>query len=240
MTVLDGRTALITGASAGIGRAIAVVLAREGVAVHLMARRPAPLAIVAEEIAASGGTASVWCGDMGDEAAVRAVAAGVIAAGPLDVLIHSAGVIAIGPVAEAAVAELDRQWRINVRGPFLLTQLLLPGIRARRGQIVFVNSSAGLSAAPGVSQYAATKHALKAIADSLRAEVNRDGVRVVSVYPGRTATPMQEALHRAEGKAYDPAALMQPEDVAAVVLSALRLPPTAEVTDLRVRPATPP
>jgi NADP-dependent 3-hydroxy acid dehydrogenase YdfG len=238
--VLDGRTALVTGASAGIGRAIAVGLAAEGMAVHLMARRPAPLAAVAAEISASGGTASVWCGDMGDEPAVRSVAAAVTAAGPLDVLVHSAGVIAIGPVAEAAVAELDRQWQINVRGPFLLTQLLLPALRARRGQIVFVNSSAGLSAAPGVSQYAATKHALKAIADSLRAEVNRDGVRVVSVYPGRTATPMQEALHRAEGKAYDPAALMQPEDVAAVVLSALRLPPTAEVTDLRVRPATPP
>jgi NADP-dependent 3-hydroxy acid dehydrogenase YdfG len=209
------------------------------VAVHLLARRASPLEAVAAEIAGTGGMAIVHPGDVGDETSMRALAE-ELARSPLDIVVHAAGVIAIGAVAEAPVAELDRQWRINVRGPFLLTQLLLPGLRARRGQVVFINSSAGLAAAPGVSQYAATKHALKAIADSLRAEVNRDGVRVASVYPGRTATPMQESLHHAEGKVYRPASLMRPEDVAAVVLAALRLPPSAEVTDLRVRPATPP
>ena len=239
MTALTGRTALVTGASAGIGRAIALALAAEGVAVHLLARRREPLEAVATAVAASGGTATVLPGDMGDEASLRAAAAG-LAGGPLDILVHAAAVIAIGTVAEAPVAELDRQWRINVRGPWLLTQLLLPALRARRGQVVFVNSSAGLAAAPGVSQYAATKHALKAIADSLRAEVNGEGIRVLSVYPGRTATPMQEALHRAEGKQYRPAALLQPEQVAELTLSALRLPPGAEVTDLRVRPAASP
>ena len=239
MTALAGRTALVTGASAGIGRAMALGLASEGVSVHLLARRRDPLEGVAAEIAARGGTATVLPGDMGDEASLRAAAA-LLAAGPLDILIHAAAVIAIGPVAEAAVAEFDRQWRINVRGPWLLTQLLLPALRARRGQVVFVNSSAGLAAAPGVSQYAATKHALRAIADSLRAEVNADGIRVLSVYPGRTATPMQEALHGLEGKPYRPAALLQPEQVAELTLSALRQPAGAEVTDLRVRPAAPP
>jgi NADP-dependent 3-hydroxy acid dehydrogenase YdfG len=87
-----------------------------------------------------------------------------------------------------------------------------------------------------VSQYAATKHALKAIADSLRAEVNTYGVRVLSIYPGRTATPMQAAVYKMEGKTYEPEKLMQPKDVAEVVMDALSLPRTAEVTDIHIRP----
>jgi NADP-dependent 3-hydroxy acid dehydrogenase YdfG len=91
-----------------------------------------------------------------------------------------------------------------------------------------------------VAQYSATKHALKAIADSLREEVNAEGVRVVSVYPGRTATPMQAEVHELEGKPYKPERLMQPADVAEVVLTALTLPRTTEVTDLMVRPMAKP
>ena len=87
-----------------------------------------------------------------------------------------------------------------------------------------------------MGQYAATKHALKAVADSLREEVNADGVRVISVYPGQTASPMQKALYEIEKKAYFPGKLMQPEDVAAVVVNALSLRRTAEVTDICVRP----
>ncbi len=101
---------------------------------------------------------------------------------------------------------------------------------------MFINSSAGLRAGAGISQYAATKHALKAIADSLREEINAEGLRVLSVYPGRTATPMQASVHAMEGKAYHPERLMQPEDVAAVVINALKLPRSAEVTDISVRP----
>jgi len=130
-------------------------------------------------------------------------------------------------------------YRLNLRAPYLLTQRLLPLLRRARGQVVFVNSSAGLHAAAGTSQYAATKHALKALADSLRCEVNDDGIRVLSVYPGRTASPMQELLHnqhRADARPYVAADLLQPDDVAAVVVQALRLPRTAEVTDLHVRP----
>jgi NADP-dependent 3-hydroxy acid dehydrogenase YdfG len=89
---------------------------------------------------------------------------------------------------------------------------------------------------PNVGQYASTKHALKAVADSLRAEVDAEGVRVLSVYPGRTATPMQASVHEREGMAYIPERLMQPEDVAGVVINALCLPRTAEVTDIHIRP----
>jgi NADP-dependent 3-hydroxy acid dehydrogenase YdfG len=87
-----------------------------------------------------------------------------------------------------------------------------------------------------VGQYAASKHALRAIADSLRDEVNPDGVRVLSVFLGRTASPMQADIYRAEGRRYQPEQLMQPEDVAAVVINALSLPRTAEVTEVRMRP----
>jgi NADP-dependent 3-hydroxy acid dehydrogenase YdfG len=120
-------------------------------------------------------------------------------------------------------------------GPYILTQGLLPLVRERMGQIVFLNSTAGLTSRANVGQYAATKHALKALADGLREEVNRDRIRVLSVYPGRTATQMQQQLHAVEGRLYHPDRLLQPGDVASVVVNALCLPRTAEVTDINIR-----
>jgi NADP-dependent 3-hydroxy acid dehydrogenase YdfG len=105
--------------------------------------------------------------------------------------------------------------------------------------VVFINSSAGPAPRAGIAAYAASKAALKALAESLRAEVNPGGVRVLSVFPGRTATAMQEEVHRLEGKAYEPERLLQPADVAAAVVNALCLPRTAEVTDINVRPMQP-
>jgi NADP-dependent 3-hydroxy acid dehydrogenase YdfG len=102
---------------------------------------------------------------------------------------------------------------------------------------VFVNSSQGLRAQPNGGAYAATKHALKAIADSLRQEVNADGVRVLSIYPGRTATPKIEALCQIMDRPYEPELLLQPEDIAQIVVDTLRLPRTAEVTNIEIRPA---
>ena len=139
-----------------------------------------------------------------------------------------------------------RRWRgpgttttqSTLRARYLLTQATLPMILASQGQIVFVNSSVGGRApGPGLGQYAATQHALRAIADSLRAEVNPQGVRVLSVFPGRTATPMQARLCELEGKglqsrAPDP----QPEDIASTVIHALTLPRTAEITEISIRP----
>jgi NAD(P)-dependent dehydrogenase (short-subunit alcohol dehydrogenase family) len=156
--------------------------------------------------------------------------------GEIDILIHSAGYISLGPLEQAPVEELDRHYRINVRAPYLLTQLALPIMRPQRGQIVFVNSSIVQNARAGTSQYAASKYALQAIADSLRAEVNARGIRVLSVYPGRTATPMQAAVHAMEGRPYEPERFMQPEDVAAVVVHSLLLERTVEATDIAVRP----
>jgi NAD(P)-dependent dehydrogenase (short-subunit alcohol dehydrogenase family) len=234
---LAGRVAVVTGASSGIGRAIALALARQGVKLCAIGRDPIRLAeIVATARQCSD--ANDFQIDLGVETQLQPLLEYLERkAGRLDILIHSAGVIHQDPMERACIEDLDAQYAINVRAPYLLTQRLLPLLTAARGQVVFINSSAGLMAKrPEVGQYGATKHALKAIADSLREEVNPKGIRVLTVYLGRTATPMQEALSRQEGKAYQPDMLMQPEDVASVVVHSLMLPRTAEVTDILIRP----
>ncbi len=109
-------------------------------------------------------------------------------------------------------------------------------IKCCEGQIVMLNSSVWQQARSGLSQYAATKYALKAFTDSLRDEVNDDGVRVLSIFLGRTATPMQANLHEQQVAPYHPEALIQPEDVALTLLHILTLPQTSEVTDIHIRP----
>lgn len=200
----------------------------------LVARSRDELDAIAREI---GGGAVAEAADLTDDEAVHDLAARVVAGhGRVDVLVHSAAMLEIGAVADAPVADLDRQFRLNVRAPYVLTQALLPALLEARGQIVFVNSTAGLDAPSGSSQYAATKYALRGLADALRAEVNEAGVRVISVFPDRTATPMQERLHRLEGKPYRPDVLLQPDDVAQAALAALLAGPTAQITEITVRP----
>ena len=132
---------------------------------------------------------------------------------------------------------LDTIMAINVLGPYELTRQLLPGIVERRGQIVFINSSIVRGGGPATGQFAATAHALRAVADSLRAEVNPLGVRVLSVFPGRTATPRQAMIFAREGREYEPESLLQPRDVAATVIHSLTLPASAELTEVWIRPA---
>ena len=231
---LMGRVGVVTGAGSGVGRAIAEALAGVGASVCLVGRTTTTLEDTAARI---GDGARSYPTDVTDDGAVGALVERLTREHTsIDVLVHSAGVYAMGVVEDAPVGDLDAQYRTNVRAPYLLTQALLPALRRSRGQVVFVNSSAGLTARGGVGPYASTKHALRALADSLRDEVNDAGVRVLSVYLGRTASPMQAAIHEAEGKDYRPTDLLQPSDVAAMVVAALRLPSTAEVTDLSIRP----
>jgi len=239
MTTLAEQISVVTGAGSGIGRAVALALARQGATLALIGRRPSLLETVGREV---GAQAHAYPADLANEEEICDLAAALKRDfGQVDILVHSAAaVVRPGAAADSPGEDFDQQYRTNVRGPYLLTQALLPTIRARQGQIVFINSSVGLQARGHVGPYAATKHALKAIADSLREEVNRDGVRVLSIYPGRTATPSQEALHALEGRRYRPDRLLQPEDVATMVLSALSLPRTAEVTDIQIRPMVKP
>jgi NADP-dependent 3-hydroxy acid dehydrogenase YdfG len=119
----------------------------------------------------------------------------------------------------------------------LVTRAVLPLVASAGGDIVFVNSTAATRGVAGSSAYAASKAALRSFADSLRDEVNPDGVRVLTVLLGRTATAMQEDVHRSEGRKYQPEYLVQPGDVATMVIAALALPRRAEVTEITMRPA---
>jgi len=241
MGFLSGQIAVVTGASSGIGKAITLSLANEGAQICLVGRNLENLEAVASRAKQFSENISIYKTDLGIDDDVRLLAVSLQKEfGAIDILIHSAGVISIAKIEQASIEDFDYQYRINVRAPYLLTQAFLPILKLRRGQVVFINSSAGLTAKAGVGQYAATKHALKAIADSLREEVNADGVRVITVYPGRTAGPMQAALHEMEKRAYFPEKLMQPGDVAAVVVNALSLARTAEATDICVRPLNKP
>jgi NADP-dependent 3-hydroxy acid dehydrogenase YdfG len=234
---LKGCAAVVSGATSDIGRAVSLGLAAAGARLCLLARDPEGLELVAKRVREVAGEVFAYPVDLTVDASVCAAAARVAGdVGGIDVLVHSAGRFAMGSHDNAAVADLDLQYRTNVRGPYLLTQTLLSSLRARRGQIVFVNSTVGLEARAGVGQYASTQHALRAIADALRAEVNRDGVRVLSIYLGRTATARQARIFELEGRPYAPHLLMQPADVAEMVLAALHLPSTAEVTEIRMRP----
>jgi short-subunit dehydrogenase len=227
---------VITGASSGIGRALALALAERGADLDLLGRDPGRLGAVAADVVAAGGGASTHPFDLGDDGAVQRYASGAANRG-VDALIHSAGTVQLGPVAGQGVEHLDRQLRLNLRAPYLLTQLLLPALMQARGLIVFVNSGAGRVAGPGWSTYAASKFGLRALADSLRAEVAADGVRVTSVYPGPTAGPMQERVRDQLGEPYRPEAYLTPASVAVQIVTLLDLAPSATVTDLAIRPS---
>ena len=233
----EGRTAVVTGAGTGVGAALAIALGGAGATVHLIGRRPDRLQSVADRIHGAGGLAVCHPGDLSTIDGQVTLAHHLERDLPgLDVLVQNAATYASGSIADADLLEFDKLYQTNIRAPYLLVRTLLPMLQPRHGQVVFINSSSGITAKPSTSQYDATKHALKAIADSLRGEVNHLGIRVLSVYLGRTATEMQERIHRSESKPYQLELLLQPGDVASVVMNALSLSATAEVTDIHIRP----
>lgn len=237
-TQFKDHVAVITGASSGVGRAIALELAEQSATLCLVGHRQDALRAVAQEASSVAPRVLSFQADITCDDDIRALRTRLEHdVERLDLLIHSAGVITLGRVEAAPIEEFDLQYRTNVRAPSLLTQTLLPMLIQQHGQVVFVNSSVGLIAKANAAQYAATKHALKAFADSLRDEVNESGVRVLSVFLGRTATPMQELVHQLEGRTYHPERLIQPQDIAVLVLQALSLPRSVEVTDISMRPA---
>lgn len=218
--------ALITGASRGIGRAIAEALSPT----HHLLIGGRDAAAVAEVVAACE-SAEPFVAELTDADALAQAVAGIER---VDVLVHSAGVIAYGLVAEADAEQWEQVLAVNVIAPATLTRLLLPALRAASGLVVFINSGAGLSASAGWSVYAASKFALTALADSLRAEER--GLRVTSVHPGRVSTDMQAELHELEGRPYDPSKYLQPSAVAQAVKMVVDLGTSAVVPSVRVTP----
>jgi short-subunit dehydrogenase len=234
---LAGKIALVTGATSGIGNAITQALAAEGVDLILVGRSAGTLKPLTDRLAEDGRTARGIRADLTIEEDVAELVKSIDGEeAELDLLVHAAGMISLGAVEMSKVEDFDAQYRCNARAPYQLTRSLLPLLRKSRGQIVFLNSTAGLTARGHSGAYAASKHALKAIAESLRQEVNEDGIRVLSLYLGRTATPMQERVFSYEGRAYKGDLLLQPSDVARVLITLLSLGPTAEVTDISMRP----
>ncbi len=237
MLSLKNKVGVVTGASSGIGKAIALALAKTGTQLCLLGRNPERLEVIAETARKDSPLVKCFYMDLIKDDDIKDLQQKLKSNfEKINMLIHSAGIISIGRLEFSSVADFDRQYKTNVRAPFLLTQALLPMLRFGKGQIVFINSSAGLKAGVNNGQYAATKSALKAIADGFRNELNIEGIRVVSVYPGRTATEMQETVSKVEGKEYHPELLLQPEDVATTVINAIRMPRSAEITDIHVRP----
>ena len=224
------RTHLVTGAGSGIGAALADKLAARGDQLVLLARTEAR----ATELADRYPGAQTFAADLADPGSLR-----VPDLERLDSVLHVAGVVDLGPVAEQQVEQLREQVDVNLVAPAVLSRLTLPAVRRARGTVVFVNSSAGLAASASWSAYAASKFGLRGFADSLRAEEIETGVRVTTVFPSRTATPMQEKVHEQEGRTYDRARWIAPEVVADTVLHVLDLPDGVTIPEVTVRPVVP-
>jgi NADP-dependent 3-hydroxy acid dehydrogenase YdfG len=237
MSEQNSQVVVITGATGALGMAMAGTLAASGAKLFLTARSQADLDRLIQR--SGWNTDSIRCipVDLAVEEEVCEFAQRVTAESPrVDVLIHAAGTISLGNVSGSRLGDFDQQYQVNVRAPYQLTQALLPRLIHAGGQVVFINSSVGITARQGVAQYAATKHALRAVANALRDEVNGQNVRVLSVFLGRMASRMQQAVHLHDARQYNPDTLLQPEDVSTIIIAALELPRTAEVTDLHIRP----
>lgn len=230
--------ALVTGASSGVGRCLALRLAPLCQRLVLVGRSPQRLAEVARAVELAGAAADCVSADLAERDAPETVARSVASAcSELSVLVHSAGVFVSGNVAEAPARDFEGALDLNLRAPFLLSRALAPLLAAGRGDVVFINSSVVGQRRAGLAAYAASKHGLLGLADSLRQELNPSGVRVLSVFLGATATPMQEQIYAQSGRNYQPEALLSAEDVARIVCDVIQLPRGAEVTDLHIRPA---
>ena len=190
------KSALITGASSGIGRATALTFGRAGYEVGIVARRAVELASVAAEIEAEGGQARAIPADVTEpEDIERLVREMVDVFGGIDVLVNAAGIIANGTIADTSLAEWDRMLALNVRSPFYLMQCAMPHLIARTGNVVNVSSVTGLRAFPGILAYCVSKAAVDQLTRCAALEVAGQGVRVNAVNPGVVLTQ----LHRTSG-----------------------------------------
>ena len=221
---LHGRRALVTGASSGIGRALALRLAAEGARVALVARRADALEALAAEVRAAGGEALALPCDVAEREAVAAAAAHVVEAwGGVDLLVNNAGYGHHRRFLEWDLEDMERMLRVNTLGSLYWTKALLPGMVERgEGWIVFVASLAGRIAPPDESAYAASKFALVGLAESLSLEVEDLGVHVLTVCPGVIRTPFfdGEALERMPAAARRQ--MVEPDGLVEAILGALR------------------
>lgn len=241
---LEGRVALVTGASSGIGEATALALAAEGARVALGARRVDRLEALAARIRGEGGAVTVLELDVTDESQAAAAVEGTVTElGGLDIVVNSAGVMLLGPIVGADTEDWRRMLSVNVLGLMYVTHAALPVLLERGGgDIVNISSVAGRRVGAGAGVYHASKWAVNAFTESLRQEVTARGVRVSVVEPGAVLTELTDHITdagaRASTKAYvGSMRALEPADIAEAVLYVVSQPSHVSVNEVLVRPS---
>jgi 3-oxoacyl-[acyl-carrier protein] reductase len=231
-------TALVTGATEGIGRATAFALGRAGYKVGVCARTESKVRQVVEELREEGIEAAGAAADVGQpDPVARATETVTQALGQVGVLINNAGVLIAKPFEELSLDDWDSTMSTNLRSLYLMTRAVLPAMRRRReGSVVNVASLAGRNGFVGGTAYTASKHAVLGFSRSLMLEVRKDNIRVIAICPGSVATGMLQGQTLLPS---EPTRILQPEDVAATIVHALSLPDRALVSELDIRPTNP-
>lgn len=240
---LEGKTALVTGASSGIGEATVLALAAEGASVALSARRADKLADLVHRIEVGGTKAKAITADVSEEDQAREM---VLAAntefGRLDILVNNAGVMLLGPIGNADTEDWRRMMGTNVMGLMYATHAVLPLMRAQGGgHIVNISSVAGRTARAGSGVYNASKWGVGAFSEALRQEVSKDKIRVTIIEPGAVATELTHHITNAEAKKqtedfYGSMTPLESEDIAAAIIYAVTQPPRVNVNEILIRP----
>lgn len=221
---IQGKNALITGAGRGIGRAMALALAKEGVNVGLLGRTEANLREVEKEINGSGIKTAVATADVGNnEDVVKAVDSIKNNLGNIDILINNAGVAKFGGFLDLDVKEWEQMIQVNLLGTYYVTRAVLPGMMEQKsGDIINVSSTSGQRGAPVTSAYSASKFGLLGLTESLALEVRKHNIRVTGLTPSTVATDLAIENNLTDG---NPEKAMQPEDLAEFVVAQLKLHP---------------
>jgi NAD(P)-dependent dehydrogenase (short-subunit alcohol dehydrogenase family) len=232
---IKGASALVTGASRGIGRAIALALAREGAGVTIVGRHPGTLDGVVKEIEAAGGRARAFAGDLRDSSACAgAVDSAVAAFGGLQVLVNNAGVGAFSPLAETKDESWEAVIGTNLTAPFRLTRAALPHLTKKGGHVFMISSLAGTNAIANMAAYCASKAALDHLSSCLMLEVRHQGVKVTVIAPGSVDTSFSGSP-----RGGDASWMLQSEDVARAVVDLLHVRDGAHLSRVDMRPARP-
>ncbi|MFP9098693.1 3-ketoacyl-ACP reductase [Flavobacterium sp. RHBU_24] len=222
MQSLQGKTALITGAGKGIGKAVALALAEEGVNIILIARTTVDVEAVAKEVEAKGVKALALTADVAELVSVTtAVEKAVAEFGTIDILINNAGIGKFGKFLDLSPEEFEHIIKVNLMGVYYATRAVLPGmIEQQSGDIVNVSSTAGLKGAAVTSAYSASKFAVMGLTESLMMEVRKHNIRVTAMAPSTVATDMAKDLNLTDG---NPDKVMQAEDFAELIIAQLKL-----------------
>ncbi len=231
-------TALVTGATGGIGRATAFALGRAGYRVGVCARTAPAVAALVDELRSAGIEAAGRAGNVAEPADVEAIVEHVAGAlGAIGVLVNNAGVLIARPIGELTLEDWDATMATNLRSLFLVTRAVLPPMRARgRGDIVNVASLSARNGFVGGTAYTASKHAVLGFGRSLMLELRKEGIRVITICPGSVDTGMMDDQPMLKP---DRARILQPDDVADAILHTLRLPDRALVSEVDLRPTNP-